>query len=99
VRRSIQPDHLLCLVCGKPQKILKRHLAVQHQLTPAEYRARFELRPDYPMIAPNYAQQRREVALKLGLGKPRKAGTKRRKPAARARKGVAGATVGAESRS
>jgi predicted transcriptional regulator len=63
VRRSIRPDHLLCLVCGKPQKMLKRHLAVQHELTPAEYRERFGLKPDYPMAAPNYVQQRREVAL------------------------------------
>jgi predicted transcriptional regulator len=61
VRRSIRPDHLLCLVCGKPQKMLKRHLAVQHGLTPAEYRERLGLKPDYPMTAPNYAQQRREV--------------------------------------
>ena len=63
VRRSIRPDHLLCLVCGKPQKMLKRHLAVQHGLTPAQYRGRFELKPDYSMTAPNYAQQRRDVAL------------------------------------
>ena len=99
VRRSIQPDHLLCLVCGKPQKILKRHLAVQHELTPAEYRARFELRPDYPMIAPNYAQQRREVALKLGLGKPKKAPAKRRKAVGRPRKTAAGRDAGTEARS
>jgi predicted transcriptional regulator len=101
IRRSIQPDHLLCLVCGKPQKILKRHLAVQHELTPVEYRARFELRPDYPMIAPNYAQQRREVALKLGLGKPKKAAppVKRRKAPARPRKAAAGRDAAAEARS
>ena len=80
VRRSIRPDHLLCLVCGKPQKMLKRHLAVQHELTPAEYRERFGLKSDYPMTAPNYAQQRREVALASGLGRPRK-------PARRGRKG------------
>ena len=98
VRRSIQPDHLLCLVCGKPQKILKRHLAVQHDLTPAEYRSRFELRPDYPMIAPNYAQQRREVALKLGLGRPKKAAApKRRKAPARPRKAAPGRAAGAEA--
>jgi predicted transcriptional regulator len=72
VRRSIRPDHLVCLVCGKPQKMLKRHLAVQHELTPAEYRKRFGLKPDYPMAAPNYAQQRREVALATGLGRPKK---------------------------
>ena len=45
IRRSIQRDHLLCLVCGKPQKVLKRHLAVQHELTPAQYRERFGLKP------------------------------------------------------
>jgi predicted transcriptional regulator len=71
VRRSVHQDRLICLVCGKAQKVLKRHLAVKHELTPGQYRARFELRPDYPMIAPAYAQQRREVALKLGLGRPK----------------------------
>ena len=82
VRRSIRPDHLLCLVCGKPQKMLKRHLAVQHGLTPAEYRERFGLKPDYPRAAPNYVQKRREVALATGLGRPKK-------PARRARKSTA----------
>lgn len=67
VRRSIRPDHLVCLVCGKPQKMLKRHLAVRHDLTPAQYRERFGLKPDYPMAAPNYAQQRRDLALQSGL--------------------------------
>ena len=69
VRRSIRPDHLTCLVCGKPRKMLKRHLAVQHELTPAGYRERFGLKPDYPMAAPNYVQRRREVALATGLGR------------------------------
>ena len=78
IRRSIQPNHLICLVCGKPQKILKRHLAVQHGLTPALYRERFELKPDYPMAAPNYVQQRREVALQTGLGRPKKSARKRK---------------------
>jgi predicted transcriptional regulator len=81
IRRSIQPNHLICLVCGKPQKLLKRHLAVQHELTPAQYRERFGLKPDYPMAAPNYAQQRREVALKLGLGRPKERGRGRRSTA------------------
>ena len=71
VRRSIRPDHLVWLVCGQPQRMLKRHLAVQHDLTPAEYRGRFGLKPDYPMAAPNYARQRREVALATGLGRPK----------------------------
>jgi predicted transcriptional regulator len=81
VRRSIQPNHLICLVCGKPQKILKRHLAVQHDLTPAEYRERFGLKPDYPMTAPNYVQQRREIALRTGLGTPKKPAPRRRSTA------------------
>jgi predicted transcriptional regulator len=72
VRRSIQPDHLVCLVCGKPQKVLKRHLAVQHELTPDQYRETFELKLDYPMAAPNYTQRRRELAVKIGLGRPKK---------------------------
>jgi predicted transcriptional regulator len=72
VRRSIQPDHLVCLVCGKPQKVLKRHLAVQHELTPNQYRETFGLKPDYPMAAPNYTRQRRELAVKIGLGRPKK---------------------------
>jgi predicted transcriptional regulator len=85
VRRSIRPDHLLCLVCGKPHKILKRHLAVQHGLTPAQYRGRFKLKSDYPMAAPNYAQQRREVALATGLGRLDKPARRGRKPKGRAR--------------
>ena len=81
VRRSIQPNQLICLVCGKPRKVLKRHLAVQHDLTPTQYRQRFGLNPNYPMAAPNYAQQRRELALKLGLGRPKKP-ARRRRPSA-----------------
>ena len=83
VRRSIQPNHLICLVCGKPQKVLKRHLAVRHDLTPERYRERFGLKPDYPMAAPNYAQLRRELALNLGLGRPKKPARRARKPTAR----------------
>ena len=75
VRHSIRPDHLVCLVCGKPQKMLKRHLRVRHNFSPAEYRERFGLKPDYPMTAPTYAQQRREVALASGLGRPEEAGS------------------------
>ena len=82
VRRSIRPDHLVCLVCGKTQKMLKRHLAVQHELKPMEYRERFGLKPNYPMAAPNYVQQRREVALATGLGRPKKPARRRRKSTA-----------------
>ena len=72
VRRSVRPDHLVCLICGKKQKLIKRHLAVEHDLTPDQYRETFGLKSDYPMAAPNYAQQRRELAVKIGLGRPRK---------------------------
>ena len=73
VRRSVRPDHLVCLICGKKQKLIKRHLAVEHELTPNQYRESFGLKPDYPMAAPNYAQQRRELAVKIGLGRPKRA--------------------------
>ena len=81
VRHSIRPGHLVCLVCGKPQKVLKRHLGAAHQLTAAAYREQFGLKPDYPMAAPNYARQRRELVLKIGLGRPRKPARRRRKKA------------------
>jgi predicted transcriptional regulator len=81
VRRSIRPDHLVCLICGKKQKLLKRHLAVEHELTPNQYRETFGLKSDYPMAAPNYAQQRRELAVKIGLGRPKKPMRRRRRKA------------------
>jgi predicted transcriptional regulator len=69
IRRSISPDQLTCLVCGRSQKLLKRHLVAVHELTPAAYRELFDLKPDYPMVAPNYAQLRSEMALRFGLGR------------------------------
>lgn len=71
VRRSVSPNHITCLICGKKQKLLKRHLSAEHNLTPPAYRELFELRPDYPMVAPSYAQQRSELARRIGLGRPR----------------------------
>jgi predicted transcriptional regulator len=68
VRRSLHDDHLVCLVCGKQQKTLRRHLDVAHQLTPEVYREQFGLRPDYPMAAPGYSRQRSEMARRVGLG-------------------------------
>jgi predicted transcriptional regulator len=68
VRRSIHDDHLVCLVCGKQQKTLRRHLDVAHQVTPETYREQFGLRPDYPMAAPSYSRQRSEMAKRTGLG-------------------------------
>jgi predicted transcriptional regulator len=69
VRRSVGRDHLICLVCGKKRKMLKRHLAVLHQLSPDEYRERFGLRTEYPMVAPSYAALRSEFARRAGLGR------------------------------
>jgi predicted transcriptional regulator len=83
VRRSVRPDHLVCLICGKKQKLLRRHLAVEHELTPDQYRETFGLKSDYPMAAPNYAQQRRELALSIGLGRPKKPTRRARKSSAR----------------
>ena len=97
VRRSVRPDHLVCLVCGKPQKMLKRHLAVQHDLSPAAYRERFGLKTGYPMTAPNYAQQRREVALATGLGRLQKPARRRRKPGPRPRAADRGQQTGDNS--
>lgn len=74
VRKSLASrDHLLSLIDGKPYKTLRRHLT-NHGLSPDEYRARYNLKPDYPMVAPAYAEHRRELAKKIGLGrKPRQA--------------------------
>jgi predicted transcriptional regulator len=74
VRASVKPDFIVCLEDGKKLKMLKRHLMTHYQLTPAEYRAKWNLPADYPMVAPNYAEQRKALALKIGLGrKPRSA--------------------------
>lgn len=73
VRSSIKPDYIVCLEDGKKLKMLKRHLMTHYQMTPDQYRAKWNLPSDYPMVAPNYAEQRRTLAKKIGLG------TKRRK--------------------
>jgi predicted transcriptional regulator len=81
IRSSIKPDYIVCLEDGKKLKMLKRHLMTHYNLTPDQYRARWGLAADYPMVAPNYAEKRRELAKKIGLG--RKPGVKRgRKPKA-----------------
>jgi len=75
VRASIKPDTITCLDCGKKMKMLKRHLSTDHGLSTDEYRQRWNLPADYPMVAPNYAEKRRDLAKKIGLG--RKPGQKR----------------------
>ena len=72
VRSSIKPDSITCLECGKKQKMLKRHLMTNHGETPAEYRQKWGLSSDYPMVAPNYAEQRRTLAKSIGLGTKRR---------------------------
>ena len=85
VRSSVKPDFITSLIDGRKLKSLKRHLTM-HGLTPKEYRERYGLKADYPMVAPNYSAQRREVAKKLGLG---------RKPRATAAPDAVAATAGA----
>jgi predicted transcriptional regulator len=73
IRASIKPDYIVCLEDGKKLKMLKRYLRTNYNMTPEEYRARWGLPADYPMVAPNYAETRRDLAKKIGLG--RKPGT------------------------
>lgn len=73
IRASVKPDGLVCLECGAHGKILKRHLAVAHDLTPEQYRSRWGLQRDYPMVAPNYSAARQAMAQKIGLGRKAKA--------------------------
>ncbi|MFE0759254.1 MucR family transcriptional regulator [Inquilinus sp. NPDC058860] len=68
IRKSVTPDAIICLEDGKKLKMLKRHLASAYNMTPDQYRARWGLASDYPMVAPNYAQQRSTLAKKIGLG-------------------------------
>jgi len=93
VKKSVTQDAITCLCCGTKFKSLKRHLQSEHQLTPKDYRAAFDLKSDYPIVAPNYAAQRSALAKSLGLGRkvtrtadsPKKTATKRapaKKPAA-----------------
>ena len=74
VKKSVFPDHIVCLEDGKKLKMLKRHLKTAYNMTPEQYRERWGLGPDYPMVAPNYARHRSSLAKKIGLGtKPRTA--------------------------
>jgi predicted transcriptional regulator len=77
IRSSVKPDYIVCLEDGKKLKMLKRHLMTHYGMTPDEYRQKWGLNQDYPMVAPNYAEQRRTLAKKIGLG------TKRRRTARR----------------
>ena len=68
VKKSVTPEYIVCLEDGRKLKMLKRHLKTAYDMTPEEYRERWGLPPDYPMVAPNYAVQRSELAKQIGLG-------------------------------
>jgi predicted transcriptional regulator len=77
VKKSVFADHIVCLEDGKKLKMLKRHLRTAYNLTPEQYRERWGLAPDYPMVSSNYAKQRSSLAKKIGLGtRPRDSGSR-----------------------
>jgi len=69
IKKSVTPEYIVCLEDGRKLKMLKRHLRTTYNMTPEEYRAKWGLAPDYPMVAPNYAAQRSDFAKKIGLGR------------------------------
>ncbi len=77
IKKSITPEFIVCLEDGKRLKMLKRHLRTTYNMTPDEYRAKWNLPPDYPMVAPNYAKQRSAFAKKIGLGRKARSTTRR----------------------
>jgi len=78
IRKSVHPDYIVCLEDGKKLKMLKRHLRTTYNMTPEEYKAKWNLPPDYPMVAPNYAAQRSAFAKQIGLGRKREGESTRR---------------------
>ncbi|WP_443027968.1 MULTISPECIES: MucR family transcriptional regulator [unclassified Sphingopyxis] len=68
IRASVKPDYIVCLEDGKKLKMLRRHLMTHYGMTPDDYRAKWNLPKDYPMVSPNYAEKRRALALEIGLG-------------------------------
>ena len=71
VKKSVQPGHIICLDCGKTLAMLKRHLRSDHGLSPDDYRSKWSLPTNYPMVAPDYAAKRSKLALSIGLGRKR----------------------------
>ncbi len=79
IKKSVTPNYVICLECGRKAQMLKRHLSLAHDLTPEEYRQKWKLPSNYPIVAPKYARQRSEMAKKIGLGrKPKKGRRKKR---------------------
>jgi predicted transcriptional regulator len=79
IRASVKPDHIVCLEDGKKFKMLRRHLATDHDMTPDEYRAKWNLPADYPMASPNYTETRRALAKQIGLGTKGRGGGRKKK--------------------
>ena len=77
IKQSVTPGHVVCLECGKQFSMIKRHLTTDHQLTPEQYRKRWELPLSYPIVAPNYAKVRSALAKKIGLGRKRAPATQK----------------------
>jgi predicted transcriptional regulator len=80
VTKSVFPDHIVCLECGKQMTMLKRHLMTEHNMTIDQYRAKWSLPSNYPMVAPNYAETRSTLAKKMGLGRGRTVTPPAKKP-------------------
>ncbi len=93
IKKSVTPEYLICLEDGKKLKMLKRHLRTSYDLTPDEYRAKWGLSGDYPMVAPNYAARRSEFAKAIGLGHSRRIAAPVPAPVRRVRKGKAAAAA------
>lgn len=74
IKKSVTPDYIICLEDGKKFKSLKRHLRTRYNMSPEQYRAKWALPHDYPMVAPNYAKERSNLAKRMGLGQTRKGG-------------------------
>lgn len=84
IRASVKPDYIVCLEDGKKMKMLRRYLMTHYDMTPEDYRAKWNLPADYPMTAPNYAERRRVLAKEIGLGTKGRGGGRKKAPARRA---------------
>lgn len=85
IRASVKPDHIVCLEDGKKLKMLRRHLMTHYNMTPEDYRAKWNLPKDYPMVAPNYAERRRALAKEIGLGTKGRGGGRKKTPTRRSK--------------
>lgn len=80
IRASVRPDYLVCMECGKKQKMIRRHLRTAHAMSPEQYRKDFGLPASYPMTAPNYSERRRDLAKEIGLGRKKETAPSKRTP-------------------